>query len=128
MSTVTDNKEELREQVKNEIMTCLGNTHSIVDIQDRTELLDQLLALIEQQEQDAFKRGQLVGQYQAADKMYGSITQMWLFKDDVSPVLNDPDRATNLLNDCEKYMNHNRKAYEVYLKALSQPKDNKEEV
>lgn len=80
---------------------------------------DKLLELFHQYAQsktdEAFERGRAVGQYQAADKMYGSVTQMWLFKDDTSPVLNDPDRADNLLKDCEAYMNSNAAIYQSYI-------------
>lgn len=66
----------------------------------------------------AFKEGQRVGQYQAADKLYSHTTTMWMFKDDLeNPKIQMPERADNLLKDCEKYLNHNRKTYQEYLKS-----------
>lgn len=73
---------------------------------------------LQQVELEAFKKGQRVGQYQAADRLYGHITIMWLFKEDKTPKLEMPERANDLLKDCEKYLNHNVKVYKEYVAHL----------
>lgn len=82
-----------------------------------------MFALIRTERQKAFKQGQRVGQYQAADKLYGDVTSIYLFADggtikDAKLKRNAADHAEELLKDCEKYMNHNRKTYEAYLKTV----------
>jgi hypothetical protein len=83
------------------------------------DMRDKLLPLITQQCKEAFERGQRVGQYQAADKLYGHTTTMWLFKDEPShPKAEWSERINDLVKDCEKYMNHNRKVYAKYVNYL----------
>lgn len=96
------------------------------------EAIEQLMALIKADREaygkEQFKHGQRVGQYQAADKLYGYVTTLWVFKDenDEKTKSINTERADGLLKDCEKYMNHNRKDYTRYLatlKASQQTKD-----
>lgn len=110
------------DSIKRQALKTFHDNHSDGDLAI-IQAFTQLEALIQQRELDAFKRGQRVGQYQAADRMYGSITQMWLFKDDASPVLNSPERADIILKDCEKYLNHNRKVYYAYVKELERQRN-----
>lgn len=119
MEEISNEQQQIYETRK-DVYNLLSNINSSTGLSDNqlSECANHIMSLIESHTKAAFKKGLAVGQYQAADKMYGSVTQMWLFKDDVSPVLNDPDRATNLLKDCEKYVNHNRKVYTEYLADL----------
>jgi hypothetical protein len=89
--------------------------------------LDDLMALISQKIIEAFKQGQRVGQYQAADRLYGHTTSLWLFKDNPSnPKAEWPERISDLVKDCEKYMNHNRKTYAEYVATLTTKQDTKD--
>ena len=89
-------------------------------VKDVDSLHDFIKAREERLVREAFKQGQRVGQYQTADKLYGHVTTMWTFRDDNIPELNMPDLATDLLRDCEKFLNHNRKVYVEYVKSLPQ--------
>lgn len=81
----------------------------------------RILALIKSDREAAFKHGQRVGQYQAADKLYSYVTSIYLFSGDENPKLKDhaAHNAGEMLKDCEKYMNHNRREYTAYLAQLS---------
>lgn len=99
--------------------------HTIQVIQDKfAKFFESQLALVQQEaRKEGFKRGQRVGQYQAADRLYSHVTTMWLFKDNADPKLQMPERANDLLKDCEKYMNHNAKVYREYVSELNTKAD-----
>lgn len=78
----------------------------------------EAIAQLHQHVQAAFDEGRQVGQYQAANKMYGHVTEMWLFKDNNPPVLNSVRSAESLLKDCEAFMNDNAAVYQKYLAQL----------
>jgi hypothetical protein len=94
---------------------------------DEPDYVDSVMALISQKIIEAFRQGQRVGQYQAADKLYGHTTTLWLFKDEPThPKAEWAERISDLVKDCERYMNHNRKAYAKYVAALTTKQDTKE--
>lgn len=66
---------------------------------------------------EGFKEGQRVGQYQAADKLYSHIAAIYMFRDgDKKATAIAESNATELLKDCEKYLNHNSKVYTDYVR------------
>jgi hypothetical protein len=84
------------------------------------EVTEKVMALIRQdreaREDAAFREGQRVGQYQAADKLYYHTTHMWMFKDDLMHHSADmPRRISDMNKDCEKLLNHNSKVYHAYV-------------
>ena len=89
----------------------------------RPKLLDAIAkqeAEAARREREAFNRGQRVGQYQAADRLYSYATTLWVFKydkDEQTKLINS-ERVDGLLKDCERYLNHNRKTYYQYVKEL----------
>ena len=98
--------------------------------QDNDYLTNFILNLLEGEKQKAFIFGQRVGQYQAADKMYGIIPTLWLFKDsnDLSVMKMNVERTDDLLKECEKYLNHNAKTYGQYLATLNKEPNKGEDV
>jgi hypothetical protein len=72
---------------------------------------------------EALKHGQQVGQYQAADKLYGDVCHIYMFgdnKDSAKAKSISEWSAVGLLKDCEAFMNDNSKAYKEYLRHLKQ--------
>jgi len=94
---------------------------NLLDKERKAAILAHVDQHIAERVREAFKQGQRVGQYQAADKLYGHVTQLYLFKDSTQPKIMEhlPKVADNLRIDSEKYINHNRKAYGQYVAALS---------
>ena len=90
-------------------------------------LAKRLHRYTEQREAEALKQGQRVGAYRVAERLYGDVTSIYLFKDDESLKLkeNADGHARELLKDCEQYMNDNRKAYTAYLEAQRQSLEDK---
>lgn len=97
------------------------------EVIDAETALEQLFdAHLQAAVQTAFKQGQAVGQYQAADKMYGDVTQIYMFGDNESSAKAKSIAgwsATRLLQDCEAFMNENAAVYRDYLRLLKAAKE-----
>ena len=74
--------------------------------------------LLERQIEARIAEARRVGQYQAANKLYSIVSTLWLFRDDPAMAKMNIERTDELLKECEKLLNHNRKAYTAYLAQL----------
>jgi hypothetical protein len=90
-------------------------------------LLDALTAFIKSRDQQialaAHEQGRKVGQYQAADKLYGDVTQIYMFGGNESAAKAKSIAgwsANGLLKDCEAFMNDNNDAYQSHLATLKE--------
>lgn len=99
---------------------------------NRRFTLDEVLSATEYKRLADFiteqtRLARMVGQYQAADKLYSYLTTMWLFKSDKTPEIQKkhlPQVADDMLKACEAFMNDNNAAYKAYLTQLA-PKPEK---
>lgn len=92
-------------------------------------MADKLADYMENALKEEFERGKKVSEYQVAERLYGDVVNIYLFKDGgtiKAPELreNADEHARELLKDCEKYMNSNAKVYSEYVRALIEEEKN----
>lgn len=93
------------------------------------EGMEALADFVLSEKREAFERGKQVGQYQAADRIYGDVCDLYMFGDNQTSAKAKSISgwsAVNILQHTEAFMNDNSKAYSDYLATLT-PKSSEEE-
>lgn len=108
---------QTREEIQRE-QICRRVTDICLDNGGVTKpMADELTDYVDEQIRQAFAKGEAVGQYRAANKLYIDITTLYMFKNNLdNSKVGIESTIDRLLRTSEKILNDNSKTYTGYIR------------